>query len=415
MIRGAIFPHSRSGMIGAVMLGLGRAMGETIAAALVIGSSARLTLHLFSSGDAMAAVIANQFGESGGLHRSALVAMGVVLFAMTIVVNMVARAIAGKIRAGRRRSEADDEHASPDRLRGPPDRPHVRPTSRRPAGSRNNLATAFVYLSVLVAAIPLGFVLLYVVKKGAGVVDLDFLTKDIPIVTRLPGPGMGPAIAGTLLITLAATLMAVPLGILAAVYVTEYGQGSKLAAAIRFLSDVMAGVPSIVMGLFIYTIWVLRFGQSAFAGALALGALMLPIVIRSTESMLRLVPNALREGSAALGASKSRMIMTVVLPGRPARHHQRQPAGRGPGRGRDGPAAVHHRRRPSGQPQPLRGFQRGPVDPDLRQRPAAVPRRPGPGVGRGPHPHRPGPGADHRRPHDLPAVHPALIGQAPGR
>lgn len=96
MIRGAIFPHSRSGMIGAVMLGLGRAMGETIAAALVIGSSARLTLHLFSSGDAMAAVIANQFGESGGLHRSALVAMGVVLFAMTIVVNMVARAIAGK-------------------------------------------------------------------------------------------------------------------------------------------------------------------------------------------------------------------------------------------------------------------------------------------------------------------------------
>jgi len=179
---------------------------------------------------------------------------------------------------------------------------------------RNNLATAFVYGSVLFAAIPLGFVLLYVVRKGAGIVDLAFLTKDIPIVSRLPGPGMGPAIAGTLLITLAATVMAVPLGILAAVYITEYGQGSRLARAIRFLSDVMAGVPSIVMGLFIYTLWVLRFGQSGFAGALALGALMLPIVIRSTESMLRLVPNTLREGSAALGASKSRMIMTVVLP-----------------------------------------------------------------------------------------------------
>jgi phosphate transport system permease protein len=96
MIRGAIFPHSRSGMIGAVMLGLGRAMGETIAAALVIGSSAKLTAHLFGSGDAMAAVIANQFGESGGLHRSALIAMGVVLFGMTIVVNMVARAVVGR-------------------------------------------------------------------------------------------------------------------------------------------------------------------------------------------------------------------------------------------------------------------------------------------------------------------------------
>ncbi|MEA2685148.1 MAG: phosphate transport system permease protein [Actinomycetota bacterium] len=199
----------------------------------------------------------------------------------------------------------------------PPAPPLLDLTSANVQGSRrfkNILATAFVYGSVLVAAIPLGFVLLYVVRKGAGVVDLDFLTRDIPIVTRLPGPGMGPAIAGTLLITLTATLMAVPLGILAAVYITEYGQGSRLAGMIRFLADVMAGVPSIVMGLFIYTIWVLRFGQSGFAGALALAALMLPIVIRSTESMLRLVPNTLREGSAALGASKSRMITTVVLP-----------------------------------------------------------------------------------------------------
>ena len=83
MIRGAIFPHSRGGMIGAVMLGLGRAMGETIAVALVIGSSAQITRHLFASGDAMAAVIANQFGESGGLHRSALIGLGVVLFGIT--------------------------------------------------------------------------------------------------------------------------------------------------------------------------------------------------------------------------------------------------------------------------------------------------------------------------------------------
>jgi len=96
MIRGAIFPHSRSGMTGAVMLGLGRAMGETIAAALVIGSSATLTARLFGPGDAMAAVIANQFGESGGLHRSALIGLGVVLFAMTIVVNLIARSIVTK-------------------------------------------------------------------------------------------------------------------------------------------------------------------------------------------------------------------------------------------------------------------------------------------------------------------------------
>ncbi len=105
MIRGAVLPHSRSGVIGAVMLGLGRAMGETIAAALVIGSSPQLTARLFGSGDAMAAVIANQFGEAGGLHRSALIGLGVVLFAMTIVVNVVARSIAGRVPAtGRARS-----------------------------------------------------------------------------------------------------------------------------------------------------------------------------------------------------------------------------------------------------------------------------------------------------------------------
>lgn len=96
MIRGAVFPHSRSGTVAAVMLGLGRAMGETIAAALVIGSSPQITARLFGSGDAMAAVIANQFGEASGVHRSALIGLGVVLFAITILVNVVARAVFGR-------------------------------------------------------------------------------------------------------------------------------------------------------------------------------------------------------------------------------------------------------------------------------------------------------------------------------
>jgi len=96
MIRASVFPHSRSGMVGAVMLGLGRAMGETIAAALVIGSSPQISAHLFRSGDSMAAVIANEFGESGGIHRAALVGLGVELFAMTILVNIVARMVVAR-------------------------------------------------------------------------------------------------------------------------------------------------------------------------------------------------------------------------------------------------------------------------------------------------------------------------------
>ena len=108
--------------------------------------------------------------------------------------------------------------------------------------------------------------------------------------------------------------MAVPLGILGAIYLNEYGGNNWLAKFIGFMADVMTGVPSIIMGLFIFTIWVLHFGFSGLAGALALGCLMLPIVIRSTEEMLKLVPDELRDGSYALGASKARVTLTVVLP-----------------------------------------------------------------------------------------------------
>jgi phosphate transport system permease protein len=125
---------------------------------------------------------------------------------------------------------------------------------------------------------------------------------------------MGPAVLGTIEIVALASVMAVPLGILGAIYLNEYGGRGWLAALIGFFSDVMTGVPSIVMGLFIFSIWVLHFGFSGLAGAFALACLMLPIVIRSSYEMLRLVPDSLREGSYALGATKSRVTMTVVLP-----------------------------------------------------------------------------------------------------
>ena len=180
---------------------------------------------------------------------------------------------------------------------------------------RNGLATAVMWLAVAIALVPLAFLVFFVVNKGLGIFGWKFLTKPIPVVARNKGPGMGPAVIGTVLITGMATVMAVPLGILGAIYIVEYGAGNRLARTIRFLGDVMAGVPSIVMGLFIFTVWVLRFkGHTGFAGSLALACLMLPIVIRSTESMLRLVPRELREASYALGCSKSRTILTVVLP-----------------------------------------------------------------------------------------------------
>jgi phosphate transport system permease protein len=120
---------------------------------------------------------------------------------------------------------------------------------------------------------------------------------------------------GTLLITGMAALLAIPLGVFGAIYLNEYGKQKPLARAIRTMADVMTGVPSIVMGLFIYTGFVVVLGaQTGFAGALALACLMLPIVIRSSEEMLRLVPDELRQASLALGARQWRTILTVVLP-----------------------------------------------------------------------------------------------------
>ncbi len=182
---------------------------------------------------------------------------------------------------------------------------------------RNIAMTVLMGLAVVAVLIPLVAVIWSVVSRGAGVVAHsfpDFFTAEIPVVSRRAGPGMGPAILGTLLVTGGATLIAVPLGIFGAVYLHEYGGTSAFAKLVRFMGTVMTGVPSIVMGLFIYLTWTMRFGYSAFGGALALACLMLPVVIGSTEQMLRLVPTNLREAAYALGTSKSRTILTVVLP-----------------------------------------------------------------------------------------------------
>ena len=190
---------------------------------------------------------------------------------------------------------------------------------REPAGwrrTKNRIATWLMVLSFVLVIVPLGFVLVTVIAKGASSISWSFLTGGpIPSVVAPAGVGgLGPAVLGTIEITALAAVMAVPLGILGAIYLNEYGGRNWLAAFIGFLADVMTGVPSIVMGLFIFSIWVLHFGYSGLAGAFALGCLMLPVVIRSSYEMLRLVPDPLREASYALGATKARVTLTVVLP-----------------------------------------------------------------------------------------------------
>ena len=181
--------------------------------------------------------------------------------------------------------------------------------------TKNRIATVLMVLAFVLVIIPLGFVLFTVIAKGASIISWSFLTSSIPVnVAPANVGGIGPAIVGTIEITALATVMAVPLGILGAVYLNEYGGNNWLSRLIGFFSDVMTGVPSIVMGLFIFSIWTLHFGFSGLGGAFALACLMLPIVIRSSEEMLKLVPDSLRQGAYALGATKARVTMTVVLP-----------------------------------------------------------------------------------------------------
>lgn len=177
------------------------------------------------------------------------------------------------------------------------------------------IAIIAIFLSVAVAVTPIALVTVYLVKQGAGVMSWAFLTSDIPRQAQTVGGGIGPAIVGTMVSVGFASVLAVPLGILGAVYLAEYGKQRPLARLIRTMADIMTGVPSIMMGLFIYVGFVLvTHNLNAFSAALALACLMLPLIIRTAEEMLNLVPDDLRQAGLALGLRKWKTITSIVLP-----------------------------------------------------------------------------------------------------
>ncbi|WP_338698029.1 phosphate ABC transporter permease PstA [Streptomyces sp. Q6] len=182
--------------------------------------------------------------------------------------------------------------------------------------AKDRVATSIVWVAFILAVVPLASLVYETVQRGIKVLDPYFLTHSMGFVTSYqPGGGIYHAILGTLEQVGLATLISVPIGLLTAIYLVEYGRG-KLAKAVTFFVDVMTGIPSIVAGLFVLSFWILilGFGFSGFAGSMALSILMIPVVVRSTEEMLKLVPNELREASLALGVPKWRTILKVVLP-----------------------------------------------------------------------------------------------------
>ncbi|WFB08722.1 phosphate ABC transporter permease PstA [Streptomyces sp. LX-29] len=182
--------------------------------------------------------------------------------------------------------------------------------------AKDRLATSLVWVCFLLAVIPLVSLIWETIDRGRKVLDGYFLSHSMEGTQGIfPGGGAYHALIGTLEQVGIATLIATPIGLLTAIYLVEYGRG-RLAKAVTFFVDVMTGVPSIVAGLFILSFWIiaLDFEYSGFAGAMALAILMMPVVVRSTEEMLKLVPNELREASLALGVPKWRTILKVVVP-----------------------------------------------------------------------------------------------------
>lgn len=341
MVRDSVLPWSRSGIVGATALGFGRAIGETIAIAILLGNTPNILGSLLGPGATLASKIALELGEATGLQLNSLCALGVVLFVLALLTNLLARLVTRRrtgsgdgfvhrllARATLRPviATADIELADAEELAEAP--PTV-PPRRREAGlpqlsstrrRQSMLATGAIYLAVALALIPLGLVIGEIVVQGVQVLSIDFFTKLPPINPNdTAGAGISNAIVGTAIMVGVATLIAAPLGILTSLLMYECSLsgrlGIRLGRVLGLFIDILLGVPSIVVGLIVYLAIVVEQQQfDALTGAIALSIIMFPIVVRTADEVLRLVPNGLSEAALALGAPKWRTALTIVVP-----------------------------------------------------------------------------------------------------
>ncbi len=366
-IKDIVLRYASGGIIGAIMLGLGRAIGETMAVTLVIGNAPTVpklgdssSFSLFRPGNTMTSILANEYpSPNSPLHLSALTEVALTLFVVTIVVNAMARGLVWltALRAGGGTTSdasikakavtatvirfaviglfalvilyqaANDLHrhgvaglfggaeiiglavvALTLFNRYVPDKP-IFPAWRRLC---NLCATGMCGVFTLIASGALAILFFYVFREGFSSLNGQFFMKPNPI--DPDKGGMLHAIVGTAEFVAMASLLGIPLGILGGVFLAEFGD-NRFGFMVRFATDLLNGVPSIVIGIFAYTLIIVpTHGNFGLAGGFGLGVMMIPTVMRTTEELIRLVPMALREGSLALGATHARTIWKVVLP-----------------------------------------------------------------------------------------------------
>jgi phosphate transport system permease protein len=356
-INRVVIPAALSGITAAVILGIGRAVGETMAVLMVTGTAAIIPdpiWNVLSPIRTLTGTLGIEMGEVpiGSTHYHALFGVAVVLLAITLIINIAATVILARIKEKTKPSasctlkkkEGGQEGAG-GRLAGMIRRYrlplvvialalllffifgirgavgagivclvlHIAGTRLSPRWIQR-VAFSLVCICVLSVLYALGVILFDIIVNGAPYITWEFLTQPPSNLGR--SGGIFPAIVGTLYLVAGAIAIALPIGIGAAVYLTEYTREGKTTKIIRTGTDLLNGTPSIVFGLFGFAFLVLylNFGVSLIAGQVTLALMVLPTIIRTTEEALRTVPTAIREGSLALGATKWQTIRRVVLP-----------------------------------------------------------------------------------------------------
>lgn len=364
-VRSVVLRGAKSGIFGAVILALGRAIGETMAVVMVIGNSPQISRSLLQPGYTMPSLLANEFNEAANdpIQRSALLEIAFLLFGITLLVNIVARLIilwSSRTAAGSRHSGGGEQSihewsaralryalataallalaaqvVSDARTRGvaglfgPVEivallylgvRVLAAVARKNPARwtrwRKANHAILYGVFSACaaVACFMLALLLFYVTAQGLRALNIDFFLNDGSKPPDDPTGGMKNGIIGTLMLVGIAAGIGIPIGVMGGIFVSEF-RAMRLAGSVRVAADVLNGVPSVVIGMFAYTAFVLPAGHfSAWAGGAALAVMMIPTIVRTTEEMLRMVPASLREGSLALGATRFRTIRSVILP-----------------------------------------------------------------------------------------------------
>lgn len=330
----AVLGPASPGILGAVILGLGRALGETIAVALVIGGVPRIPTSFLAPGATIPSFLLNRFGDPGSpLALSALFELGLILLALSLLINVGARLLLTR--------SPDDEappskgwfrrghHPAPGPVR-PAAVPSVRPpawwarvSAERPRRALRRRAVHAVLVvltagAVVAAVYPLySLTRLAVENGGAVILRPSFYTQPIPpaCLTNCSLGGIGPAIEGTALLVGLAAVIGVPVGLLAGIYLSEYGR-NRYGRAVGIVTDALVGVPTLLVGFFVLAV-LLRYDRlavgTALAGGLALSIIVIPIVTRTTEAALRTVPTSVRESALALGFPRHRVTLRVVL------------------------------------------------------------------------------------------------------